>query len=428
MRKPTALSSGSLKANAIASLIAEGSSLLLNSLAFFLLADILGPTEFGYYGSALAYATFVSMVGWFGSQQLLMTDMAAGVAFGQLWGRVTSVVLVGSVAVSALSLLVHAVILPEVPLLEFAVLVVSQVALFGLTEFGVVAAQAHRRLTSAVTIRIWSGLVRIVAVLAFWRFSEPTTAAWSWYGLVGWCASAAVSMVIVGRHFGSWPRWSRPAAADLRRGLPFTFGMGANTVLDAADRPMLVRLAGGEEAGVYHAGYRLIAFATMPIGALVRASDANFFEAGRRDPAEARRLAMRMTGVSLGYGAVAAIGLVAISPLVPIVLGDEYADAAWVLRVLSVMPLVQALQIFPANALTGAGRQRDRNRSLAVAVVLNIALNLAMIPAFGWLGAALATIAAELTMAALLWRYLGLAVARSAAASDDATMELVADS
>ena len=84
-------------------------------------------------------------------------------------------------------------------------------------------------------------------------------------------------------------------------------------------------------------------------------------------------------------------------------LGDGYESAAVIFRLLLFLPIVRVLQYFPADALTGSGHQHLRAGLQASTAVLNVVLNIALIPRLGWNGPVVATFASEVLFAAVLW-------------------------
>jgi O-antigen/teichoic acid export membrane protein len=98
-------------------------------------------------------------------------------------------------------------------------------------------------------------------------------------------------------------------------------------------------------------------------------------------------------------------------PLTPLLLGPAFGPSEPGLRILSI-----ALGIaFVNNAFIGALNASDRQLSFTWAagwsLVANVALNLTLIPLFGYIGASWATVATELTLGLAGWiltaRYVG---------------------
>jgi O-antigen/teichoic acid export membrane protein len=98
-------------------------------------------------------------------------------------------------------------------------------------------------------------------------------------------------------------------------------------------------------------------------------------------------------------------------PLTPLLLGPRFGPSEPALRILAL-----ALGLaFVNNAFIGALNASDRQLSFTWAagwsLVANIALNLTLIPLFGYIGASWATVATELTLGVVGWiltaRYVG---------------------
>jgi O-antigen/teichoic acid export membrane protein len=94
------------------------------------------------------------------------------------------------------------------------------------------------------------------------------------------------------------------------------------------------------------------------------------------------------------------------APILPHLLGPSFAESTSALRWLCLLPFTRAFQWSAGDALTGAGLQRYRLGTQIVAAVLNLSMNLYLIPRHGWLGAAWASVATDGTLAAMNWAVL----------------------
>ncbi|HXJ29779.1 MAG TPA: polysaccharide biosynthesis C-terminal domain-containing protein, partial [Gemmatimonadales bacterium] len=70
------------------------------------------------------------------------------------------------------------------------------------------------------------------------------------------------------------------------------------------------------------------------------------------------------------------------------------------------LPTLRAVHSFAADALTGAGHQELRTAAQVGVAAFNIALNLILIPAYSWVGAAWASLASDGALAVSLWSIL----------------------
>ncbi len=158
---------------------------------------------------------------------------------------------------------------------------------------------------------------------------------------------------------------------------------------------MLARLATLDATGIYGAAYRLIDVSFVPVSALLYSAYPNFFRAGADGISASLRYAKPLILRAVGYASVVAIAVLLGAGLVPIVLGSEYARAVEALRWLAVLPILKAMHYFLADTLTGAGYQAVRTCIQAGVGAFNILINLWLIPAYSWRGAAWASIASD---------------------------------
>jgi O-antigen/teichoic acid export membrane protein len=166
---------------------------------------------------------------------------------------------------------------------------------------------------------------------------------------------------------------------------------------------MLARLGTLPAAGVYAAAYRATAMAFTPIAGMLAATYARFFKRGQAGIAGSRRFAAELLPAAALYGAAAGIALFLAAPLLPRVLGPDYASAVGAVRWLAPLPLIQAFYYLAGDALTGAGHQRVRTGLQIGAAAADVLLCLWLIPAHQWLGAAWATLGSLGLLAVSLW-------------------------
>lgn len=98
---------------------------------------------------------------------------------------------------------------------------------------------------------------------------------------------------------------------------------------------------------------------------------------------------------SLPYSLFAFAACIVGAPLVPHILGRQYADVTEALRWLAILPVLKTLHFFTADALTGAGHQGTRSLIQFGVAAFNVLINLWLIPSYGWRGAAWSSIASD---------------------------------
>jgi O-antigen/teichoic acid export membrane protein len=166
---------------------------------------------------------------------------------------------------------------------------------------------------------------------------------------------------------------------------------------------LLARLATLEATGAYGAAYRLMDVAFLPVRSVLIAAYARFFQHGAQGVQATARYGRRLLTLGIGYGVVTAIAFYAAAPLLPMILGRDYEEAVGAVRWLALVPLLKTVHYFGADALTGAGYQGTRTLVLLIVAGGNFLLNLWLIPAYSWRGAAIATIVSDGMLGVIIW-------------------------
>jgi O-antigen/teichoic acid export membrane protein len=199
--------------------------------------------------------------------------------------------------------------------------------------------------------------------------------------------------------------FDRPLLRDMQRfGLPLVPSALALIAINFGDRFFLARLADLTEVGLYEIGARIASAMVLLLTAFRTAWPA--FAYSLDDEDEARRTyAFVLTYlVSIASWLALAIGLLA-PWLVRLLTQPEFYEGAEV-----VAPLAFAFALFAGYVVVsiGVGRARRTGMNWAVtgaAALLNVALNLLLVPEYGMQGSAAATLASfALLFALMTWR------------------------
>jgi len=98
--------------------------------------------------------------------------------------------------------------------------------------------------------------------------------------------------------------------------------------------------------------------------------------------------------------------LFAAAPLIPHIVGNGFKDSVMALRWLCLLPTFRSIHQLTGSAITGLGFQRYRTAVQCVAAAMNFGLNLWLIPRYGWVGAAWASVATDGALGAANWSLL----------------------
>ncbi len=197
-----------------------------------------------------------------------------------------------------------------------------------------------------------------------------------------------------------WPSWKEILRDSLPMGLSHVFGV----LLFNFDMLMLGFLKPASDVGAYSAAYRFINFFSAFV-TLYAVNLLPMVSRCRGNPANLRRISDRSQHYAQLLALPLAIGGALVArPLITLVFGAPYAAGATALQLLFwIVPLMSSRAIF-RNALISHGFQRKVLYCMCLAALLNVGLNLILIPRYSFVGAAAATVVAEALLASLLAR------------------------
>lgn len=399
---------GSILRLALGDVLAKG----LNFLAFVYLARVLDVAGYGILELAIAVTMYFQLAADAGLELWATRQAAQGADVRSLTARTVPLrCLLAAGAFGVLLLLLPA--LPDYPALR------AVTALLGLTVFSQALSLKWVFLGQEKMGRVVTGLVvpqLVFAGLALALVRGPA-------GILRVPVLRLASELVMSGYF----LWRFAAEhgglqlsvtlRDARHVLRAAMPMGAALALGLAsynfDAVLLGLLAGPTAVGWYTAAYKPVTMAlalpvTYYVGLfppLARAYGESH-EAFRRIVVRSLRITS-IFAVPLGIG-----GTLLAEPLIAFLFGPAYANSVPPLRVLAWSAVLVILRGTYKHALNAAAKPGLDLRCAGAATGLNIALNLLLIPPFGTLGAAVATLVAEFVWLSMAWFYFCRHVAR----------------
>lgn len=381
-----------------------------------LIARWIGAAEFGLFAVAWVYVVIcgsLSQIGFSASVIRFIAHYREKALAARLRGLVRfsfwTVFAVGA-AVAALGLLLTELMAPRIgaDLLGPLRLALLCVPLFALTELGRGIARAHDWIATAYAPGF---LVRPVAMLALLAglaaLGMPLTAELAiWSAILGTLIGAAGQWVAI--RYGLRRTSARVGARYRPRywlltSLPLLLVDGFYLMMAHVDVLMLNAFAPPAEVAVYFAAAKttaLLSFIFFAVSAVAAPMLARLHAAGAKGELES---AVHMfIGWTFWPTLAASVALVLLAEPVLGLFGAEFRQGADLVLILAVGLLVQAA-VGPIKFLLGmTGQQNAMAVVLCAAALANVGLNLALIPALGSTGAALATALSTLLGALLL--------------------------
>ena len=409
---------GALARNTLWMTFGQGVRILVQFVYFVLIARILHSEGYGAFSGVVALvAVLVPFAGW-GSGSLLIQNVArAPQVFPVYWGRALVITVISAIVLLVIALLLGWLILPKsVSLLIVLWVAISDLFFARVLEISGQAFQAFQKMSKTAMTWILLACTRVSAVLLLIKLkTQDDLLTWSILYMCGTACVALFAFLWVCAKHGR-PRWDFFHWHDeIGEGFFFAVGLSAKRIYMDSDKTLLTRFSTLDAAGIYSAAARVIDVAFVPVSSLLASAYARFFIHGGHGIRGSVSFTKRLMPVAVIYAALVGVVTYLCAPVLPWLLGNEYADTASAARWLAAVPLLMTFHQFAAYSLTGADKQHIRAGCEFLVAILNVALNLILIPLFTWKGSAFAIIVSETVLVLILWVVIKLMVVREAA-------------
>lgn len=255
------------------------------------------------------------------------------------------------------------------------------------------------RMDGIAAVNVVSSLLLLAAVPGFVLLGYGLEGALAGYALA-YGVAAAAGLAVIYRRFYADHDVDAEAKREVRSRLvrysaPLTLTMGSNVVNSHVDRILLSVFRGPAAIAFYTLGKQITGFLIVPARSLGFGISPTYGERKANDEmARAADTYERAFVYTVAIYAPAAVGIVLVAdPTVRLIFGADYAGAVPVLQIFSLFLFVRALDAITNDALDYMGRARARATAKGFLTVGNVVLNLLLVPPFGVVGAAVATVA-----------------------------------
>ncbi len=375
--------------------IAHGAN-LLPFILWFVAAQRLGPTEFGRFAAALAFASLFEVFGDLGLRDTIVRELARNAGALALARALLTWRLCLVVGTTAVILGAYAVLRPGGDLAPLLWILAPTVALKALKHYQRGVFQGLGRFaTDARTAVFERAAILGVGILALQV--SPSAVALA-YGLaVARLVDTASTSWIAVRNVGLTPGWNWPRVRSAQiSALPVGLFLALVSAYAYADQLMLAAWRGAHAVGLYTAGYKIHEGLTLVpailAAPLLPALSANVATLPQTASAIGRRVFKYAWIAGLG---VAIPGSLAAETILSWIYGAEYSAARWALVALF-WASVFTFALWMVNQVLIATAKRRAMLALAAGGLgLNLLLNAWWIPRWGATGAASATVVGE---------------------------------
>ena len=258
-------------------------STVVQAIYFIIIARTLGPDGYGAFVGVVALVAVASPFASLGSGNLLVKHVSRDPdAFSRQWGKAIGTTLIGGTCLLALVTLIARVVLPPViPLGLILAVGAADLIFVRLVDISALAYQGVQRLHRTAQLQLLVNPLRMMAAgVLLLTTPEPTAGHWGVFYFASAAVAGCLAITIVIRELGLPQFGLEHLRSEMREGAYFSIGLSAQTIYVDIDKTMLARLATLDATGVYAAAYRVVDVTFLPVGALVSATYARFFQHG----------------------------------------------------------------------------------------------------------------------------------------------------
>ncbi len=369
---------------------------VMSFLYFIVVARAIGVDGTGKYSFALSFTSIFAMFLDFGLTQVIIREGARNEEHSKRYlaniiaFKLLASIIIWSVIALAVNLLNYPLITRQLVYLSALVMVLDS---FSLTFYGLL--RGHRNLQyESLGVILNQVMVIIVGVTAVVFHLSILFFIVAY--LIGSIFNLSFSLFTLNRKLKltPWPQFNRATLIELfKLSLPFAIAGIFVRIYSAMDIVLLSKLADDSAIGWYSAAYK-VAFALQFIGVgslagIYPAFSAYYVESKTKLAESFVKILKYLTLVSLPL----AVGVIAMADkvIVPI-FGHQYAGSVPALQVL-ILCLPFSFICFPLGAMLNASNKQHWNMwSLGLTALINLILNLALIPEFSYIGSAWASL------------------------------------
>jgi len=366
-------------------------------------ARTLGAQDYGLFSGVVGIASALAGLVGLGSGMLMYQYSVRDRRLFPRYWKQTLVMCAATSLPLALGFFLFAAHRDALPTLTITLVAMSEIIAYPLVTNAVFAFSANERLGWSAALPAVSAGLRLLAIALF--STLPITRDLTHYlglHLIASVVGAGFALLSARMLLGPASAHVDIDTSDLRHGVGHAASWTTATSVTTLDKSFVLHAGGDATAGLYAATYRICAVLAMPLDAIVMSALPRLFR-GDHQAGHHRHLIAGMATAAIGYSLFAALALWLGAPLLPRLLGHDFAAATPALRWMGAFVLAYSLRQMACNALVGRGMKLRKTFIEGCGIVLMSLLSAWLVPRHGVMGATWMIIAAEASMAVAAW-------------------------
>ena len=376
---------------------------LMSFVAISYIAQVVGPTSFGIVGFATQIVSYFLLLSSLGIPVLAMREVAVTQNLGLIVGRTVPVTVI-------LASMSYGLIWIIEPTMHFGPTEQMVVNILGLqvliSAFSLSWALSGKGLTN---ISAWAYLlgttIRVGLLLLCIRHPNNLnwipiltvvgtgiTVAWQWIGILRFTAI-------------SWRFSWLTFYTTIRKSLPLSASSVMTQIYSSLDTVFLAYMVNLQTVGYYNAAYRIVfflgGFSTLYSQILIPSATRLFLQSPR---ALKQQLSTSLTISAMIVLPITVGGSILARSIIDAIYQVRFEPAAIPLVILMWTWPITFTTLHYGHMLIAVGRERTFAQGIAVGAILNVIINLLLIPDFGASGSAMAIVLTEFSILMLMMK------------------------
>ncbi len=383
------------------SIVQIGGSALAAAISFFTFVAMtrgLGPDAYGDYVAATSFLFLPIVLSDLGLATTVLRDISARPESTEAVMRRSVPLRAGLSAVAVAVMVLFGLVIPFGEQTKVAILIWSVGAWATLMNVAVLPVlQAQLRMHWAVVANVIGRTVSLVLTLGALEADLGFTGV-VWAQVIGVVVTFLVDLAVVGRLVPLRPIVDVPYWRTLvRSSIVIGLAIGLGQVFFKVDGVILALVRPAEEVGFYGAAYKFLEVADLIVAAIALSVFPMLTHYVATGNPNFRPLVQRTFDILLAAAtAVSLVFLLFAEQLVVVSSGEEFAAGADALRLLAPYPVLFFVNALMWRVLIAAQHDRVLLKIAASVLTLNIALNIALLPPYGFRAAAVTAVVSEI--------------------------------
>jgi PST family polysaccharide transporter len=376
--------------------IDRGMRLVFSLVVGVWIARHLGPDDFGQLSFATVFASLFAVVSKLGLERIIVRDLVRHPdRTHEILGSAFVLKLVASFVAMFASIGTIWVMRPHDSIAHTLVGVISLA--YAVDSFETIEHYFQSQVTPKYSVWARNGALAAMSLtrVLLIKINAPLVA-YAWTQVIETVLGAGVIILLNRRHgipISSWKPVAKTAFRLVAESWPQMLGAVAITIYMRIDAVMLEEMSGQREVGIYAAATRLSEIWYVIPLAMLASVFPSVVKVRETNPALYKQRLLRLFSLMSGMSLTLAVPIAFLSvPLIRLVYGAKYIDAGPVLAV----HIWASLFVFLGSAQeawnVAEGLLRLSLYRTLCGAVINVGLNLVLIPRYGSLGAAWATV------------------------------------